>query len=128
MTSGGKTFETGKRPTRAMQKIGPRQCKKRWNQPQKTQRPNKCFFCDESGHFVRDCPKAKALCQKAELEMATDFLNAVCVRPWFVLMLPGSSVCFRAFFGGWRVRMSVIRTAEISKIGKIGAKIRASIC
>ena len=47
MTSGGKTFKTGERPTRAMQKNGPRQRKKRWNQSQKTQRPNKCFFCDE---------------------------------------------------------------------------------
>ena len=43
------------------------------------------------------------------------------------LMLPGPSVRFRVFFG-WRVRMSVIRTAEIPKIGKIGAKIRASVC
>ena len=31
------------------------------------------------------------------------------------------------YFGGWRVRMSVIRTAKIPKIGKIGAKIRASV-
>ena len=44
------------------------------------------------------------------------------------LMLPGPSVRFRVFFFGWQVRMSVIRTAEIPKIGKIGAKIRASVC
>ena len=35
---------------------------------------------------------------------------------------------FLCFFLGWRVRMSVIRTVEIPKIGKIGAKIRASVC
>ena len=66
MTNGGKTFKTGERPTRAMQENGLRQCKKRWNQSQKTQRPNECFFYEESGHFVQDCPKVKALRQKAE--------------------------------------------------------------
>ena len=30
-------------------------------------------------------------------------------------------------FLGWRVRMSVIQTSGIPKIGKIGAKIRASV-
>ena len=66
MTSGGKIFKTGERPTRAVQKNGPCKRKKRWSQSQKTQRPNKCLFCGESGHFVRDFPKAKALRQKAE--------------------------------------------------------------
>ena len=41
-------------------------------------------------------------------------------------MPPGLSVRFCVFFW-WRVRMSVIRTAEIPTIGKIGAKIRASV-
>ena len=36
------------------------------------------------------------------------------------------SVRFRIFLG-WRVRMSVIRTAKIPKINKIKAKIRASV-
>ena len=40
----------------------------------------------------------------------------------------GSVRPFPCFFFGWRVRMSVIRTAEIPKIGKIKAKIRASVC
>ena len=43
------------------------------------------------------------------------------------LMPPSPSIRFRVFLG-WRVRMSIIRTAEIPKIGKTGAKIRASIC
>ena len=61
------------------------------------------------------------------VEMATEFLNAVRVRPCFFLyrwVRPSVSV----FFFGWRVRMSVIQTAKIPKIGKIGAKIRASVC
>ena len=41
-------------------------------------------------------------------------------------ILPGPSVRFRIFLG-WRVRMSVIRTAKIPKINKIKAKIRASV-
>ena len=60
------------------------------------------------------------------LEMATEFLNAVLVRPWVFLyhrVRPSVSV----FFFGWRVCMSVIQTAEIPKIGKIRAKIRASV-
>ena len=44
----------------------------------------------------------------------------------FFLMPLGLSICFRVFFG-WRVRMFIIRTAEIPKIGKTGVKIRASI-
>ena len=36
ITSGGKTFKTGERPTRAMEKNGLCQRKKRWNQSQKT--------------------------------------------------------------------------------------------
>ena len=39
----------------------------------------------------------------------------------------GSVRPFPVFFFGWRVRMFVIQTAEVPKIGKIGAKIRASI-
>ena len=64
---------------------------------------------------------------RSSLEMATEFLNAVRFRPWFFLycrVRPSVSV----FFLGWRVRMSVIRTAKIPKIGKIDAKIRASVC
>ena len=60
------------------------------------------------------------------IEMATEFINAVGVRPWFLLyhqIHPSVSVGFL----GWRVRMSVIWTAENPKIGNIGAKIRASI-
>ena len=60
------------------------------------------------------------------VEMATEFLNAVRVRPCF-FYTTGSVRPFPWFFLGWRVRMSVIRTAEIPKIGKIGAKIRASV-
>ena len=59
------------------------------------------------------------------LEMATEFLNAVCVRPCFFIP-PGPSVHFCVFLG-WRVRMSVIRTAKTPIMGKIGAKIRASV-
>ena len=51
-----------------------------------------------------------------------------CPCPSVGFLMPlGPSVGFRVFFG-WRVRMSIIRTAEIPKIGKIGAKIRASVC
>ena len=39
----------------------------------------------------------------------------------FFLIPSGPSVRFRVFFG-WRVRMSIIRAAEIPKIGKIKAK------
>ena len=35
---------------------------------------------------------------------------------------------FPCFFIRWKVRMSVIRTAKIPKIGKIEAKIRTSVC
>ena len=62
-----------------------------------------------------------------EVEMATEFLNLVRVRPCFFLyhrVRPSVSV----FFFRWRVRMSVIRTAKIPKIVKIKAKIRASVC
>ena len=38
------------------------------------------------------------------------------------LMLPGPSIRFRAFFLGWRVRMSVIWTVEILKSAKSGRK------
>ena len=51
-------------------------------------------------------------------------MQSVSVYGFFIP--PGPSVRFRVFFG-WRVRMSVIRTAEIPKIGKIRAKIRASV-
>ena len=54
-----------------------------------------------------------------------EFLNAVCVHPFFLMPL-GLSVRFHVFFG-WRVRMSVIWTTEIPKIHKIGAKIHASV-
>ena len=60
------------------------------------------------------------------LVMATEFLNAVRVRPCF-FSTPESIRPFPYFLGGWRVRMSIIRTAIIPKIGKIGAKIRASV-
>ena len=56
--------------------------------------------------------KVAVLC---ELEMATEFPNAVCVRP------------FPCFFLRWRVRISVIRTAKNPKIGQLRAKIRASV-
>ena len=49
-----------------------------------------------------------------------------CPSVFFFIPL-GPSVRFRVFWRGWRVRMSVIRTAEIPKIGKIKAKIRASV-
>ena len=65
---------------------------------------------------------------KSPIEMATEFLNAVRVRLWFFFNAVGSVRPFPYFFGGWRVRMSVIQTAKIPKIGKIGAKIRASVC
>ena len=51
---------------------------------------------------------------------------SVSVRGFF--NAAGSVRPFPCLFFGWRVRMSVIRTAEIPKIGKIGAKIRASVC
>ena len=60
------------------------------------------------------------------VEVATEFLNAIRVRPCFFKchqICPSISV----FFLGWRVRMSIIQTAENPKIGKIGAKIRTSI-
>ena len=39
---------------------------------------------------------------------------------------PDPSVSIRIFFG-WRIRMSIIRTAENPKFGKFRVKIRASI-
>ena len=74
-----------------------------------------CPHCRQKGHEGEVC----------QLEMAMEFLNAVRVRPWF-FYTSGSVRPFPCFFG-WQVRMSVIRTAETPKIGKIGAKIRASI-
>ena len=61
-----------------------------------------------------------------KVEMATEFLNTVHVRPCFFLyhrVRPSVSVSFL----GWRIRISVIQTAKIPKIGKIGAKIWASV-
>ena len=57
--------------------------------------------------------------------MATEFLNAVRVRP-YCFIPPDPSVRFRIFFRV-RVRMSVILTVENPKIGKIGAEIHASV-
>ena len=44
----------------------------------------------------------------------------------FFLIPPGPSVHFHVFFG-WRVRMSIIQTAKIPKISKIGAKSVGSV-
>ena len=64
--------------------------------------------------------------QLLTLEVATEFLNAVHVRSYF-FNATRSIRPFLCFLGGWQTRMSIIRTAEIPKIGKIGAKIRASV-
>ena len=58
--------------------------------------------------------------------MATELLNTIRVCPVF-LTPQDPSFRFRVFWGGWRVRMSIKQTAENLKIGKIGAKIRASV-
>ena len=42
------------------------------------------------------------------------------------LVPPDQTVRFRIFFG-LRVRMSIIRTTEKLKVGKIGAKVRSSV-
>ena len=52
-------------------------------------------------------------------------MQSVSVRVF--LITPGSVRPFPYFFRGWRVHMSVIWTAIIPKIGKIGAKICASV-
>ena len=64
-----------------------------------------------------------ALVLQCSLEMVTEFLNVVRVRPCFFFIPPDPSVRFRVFLG-LRVRMSVIQTTENPRIG---AEIHVSI-
>ena len=75
------------------------------------------------GFRAKDSSTHSLVC---ELEMAKEFLNAVRFRP-YVFLYYQIRLSVSVVFLGWRVRMSIIRTAKNPKMDKIRAKIRASI-